>query len=380
VTKRIRVLFFISSLEGGGAERVMVEILRNINRNYIEPILILLYPYDHSPYKGLLPKDLEVIVIKRESDTSLEKIKQFKDFLKCIKNKKPDLILSMLTHCNIMAIVAGLMYKIRTIVSEHNTLSEIIKTEDGRKMMGISGSFLVRKLYRFANKIIAVSEGIKDDLIKNFGISKEKISVIYNPVDLENIRTLSKEPVDHHFFESNVPIIISVGRLIYQKGFDLFIRALKKLSSQIDFRAIILGNGPEKESLEDLAFKLDIIDKISFAGFKANPFAFLSKSDIFVLSSRFEGLPMAILEAMACEVPIIATDCKSGPREILQDGEYGIFVPIEDEDALSVAMLKLLKDSALRERFKLLSKERVTNFSIDKIVKKYEELILNTVL
>jgi glycosyltransferase involved in cell wall biosynthesis len=126
--------------------------------------------------------------------------------------------------------------------------------------------------------------------------------------------------------------------------------------------------------LERLTVKLGLADKISFPGFQKNPYPFLFNADIFVLSSRYEGLPMAILEAMACGLPVVAADCKSGPREILQNGKCGLLVPVEDEAALAEGILKLLRDHALREKFATSGKERAMDFSADKIVRQYEKL------
>jgi len=372
-----KVLFFISSLEGGGAERVIVDILRYIDKNRICPVLVLLYPFENSPYKEYLSKNVRIIIIKRKSNSFFEQIKQFIAFVKTVYRERPQLILSMLTHNNIMAILAGMLFKINVIASEHNILGEVIKTKEGKRMLGLSTAILVRLLYRYADMIVAVSEEIKKNLIEEFKTSSEKIKVIYNPVDMERITELGNVSVKHPFFIDNVPIIIGMGRLARQKGFNVLIKAFSRVVREMDARLIILGEGAERETLEEFTTELALADKISFPGFQKNPYPFLSNADIFVLSSRYEGLPMAVLEAMACGVPVVATDCKSGPREILQDGKYGLLVPVEDEVALSEGILKLLKDKSLRENFSALSKERAMDFSVGKIVKKYEELILS---
>lgn len=373
--KRLKVLFFISSLAGGGAERVMVDILKDIDKDKFEPLLVLLYPYDDSPYRQYLPTEMRIIVAKRATESPFEKIKQFSAFLGICRRERPDVILSMLTHNNIMAILAGSLFGIKVIVSEHNTLSEVINTKEGSKIFGFPVAPLVKVLYRVSHKIIAVSGGIKDDLIKKFGIATNRISVIYNPIDLKRIAELSNIPAQHPFFENNTPVVIAIGRLTVQKRFDILIKAFNLVLSEMDARLIILGEGEERQSLQMLINNLGINERVCLAGFQGNPFSFLARADVFALSSAYEGLSMVILEAMACGLPVIATDCKSGPHEILNGGRCGILTPTGDAEALAQGIIKLLKDEPLRERLGRLGLERARDFSSDKIIKQYEDLI-----
>jgi glycosyltransferase involved in cell wall biosynthesis len=373
--QKVKALFFLPSMEGGGAERVMAEILRHINRERIKPVLVLLNPHENSPYRESIPKGIKVIVVQRKSDSTVDKIKQYVGFLKAVIREKPHVIVSMLTHCNIMAISAGLLFRKKIIISEHNTLSEVAKTKDGRRMLWFSTTPLVKIFYRFADKIIAVSEGVKADLIEEFNIPPGIVEVIHNPIDLKRISELCNRPVEHFFFREGVPVILSVGRLVPQKGFDILLKAFSNVIKEMDARLIILGEGQEKESLSRLANELAIAEKVSFLGFQNNPYKFISKADVFVLSSRYEGLPMVLLEAMACDTPVVSTDCKSGPREILQNAKCGVLVQTESMDALSMAILKLLKDKALIERFSRLGKQRIKDFAIEKITSEYEEMI-----
>jgi glycosyltransferase involved in cell wall biosynthesis len=377
--EKIKVLFFISSLAGGGAERVMVDILSYIDKSRIEPVLVLLYPYDNSPYKKYLPEYVKVVVVERKSDSFFSKIKQFADFIKTVRKENPWVILSMLTHNNIMAVSVGLIFRIKIIVCEHIILSEFIKTREGEKISWFPVSVLVKALYKFADRIIAVSNGIRSNLIEEFNISAHKIQVIYNPVDINHITELSNMPPEHPFFKDHIPIVIAIGRLVRQKGFDTLINAFSLVIPKMNARLIILGEGPERESLREMVKDLGLIDKVSFAGFQDNPYKFLSRADVFVLSSNYEGLPMVILEAMACGAPIISTDCRSGPCEILENGKYGLLVTVGDEQAISKGIVTLLKDRALREKFSRLARERTWDFSVDKIIKQYERVIYEVI-
>lgn len=377
----IKVLFFISSLAGGGAERVMTTILSGIGKNRVEPVLVLLYPYDDSPYKEILPSEIKVIVVERKSDSLFSKIKQVLNFLKVVHIQKPDLILSMLTHNNIIALMAGRLFGIKVLASEHNTLSMVVKTAQGKKMMGISSAFLVKLLYRYAHRIIAVSEGVRDDLVEVFRVPVDKTEVIYNPLDVAKINELCEVAPDNLFEpllsdkSEKKPIIISVGRLVAPKRVDILIKAFSHVIKEIDAKLLILGEGHERSALDALASSMGLNDKVFFLGFQKNPYFFISNADLFVISSDYEGLPMVMLEAMACGTPVISTDCKSGPREILGAGKYGVIVPTGDEIALAEAIITLLKDSSLRERLSKAGMERAKDFSAEKIVGQYESLI-----
>jgi glycosyltransferase involved in cell wall biosynthesis len=375
MVEKVKALFFIPSLAGGGAEKVMADILHHINRERIEPVLVLLSPYENSPYKEYLPEDIKIIVVERASDSPIHKIKQYTTFLKIVCDEKPHVIISMLTHCNIMAISAKLLFGRKIIIGEHIALSETIKTKTGRLMLWFSTAQLVRMFYRFADKIIAVSEGVKADLIEEFKIPPRNIQVIYNPIDLNRVSALCKCPVEHNFFKEAGPVLLSVGRLVPQKGFDILLKAFSRIVNKREARLIILGEGPEEELLSKLAEGLKITEKVSFLGFQNNPFKFISKADVFVLSSHYEGLPMVMLEAMACGTPIVSTDCKYGPMEILKNGQYGLLVPVGDADALSRTISDLLENRVLRERVSRSGKERIKDFSSDRIIKQYEDMI-----
>jgi glycosyltransferase involved in cell wall biosynthesis len=357
----------------------MVELLRCIDNSRIEPILILLYPFYDSPYKELLPADIKVIVVERRSDSLMEKLRQLTGFIMAVRRMNPQVIVSMITPCNIMAILSNVFSRTRIIISEHITLSELIKTKEAGKMLYFPTSLLVKSLYRFAHKIIAVSEGVKDDLIQQFNISDYKIEVIYNPLDIDRINEMCIETVRHPFLNDRMPIVIAIGRLVRQKRFDILIEALSNVLTEIDARLIILGDGPDRELLERLVEDLGIPDKVSFEGFQINPYKFLSKAAVFVLSSQREGLPMVILEAIACGIPVVSTDCPSGPREILENGRCGLLVPVNDVNAIANGIKKLLNDKNLRKEFSTLGRERAKYFSIDKIVKQYENVICESI-
>jgi glycosyltransferase involved in cell wall biosynthesis len=373
--EKIKVLFFISSLAGGGAERVMVDILTHIDRRMLEPVLVLLHPHESSPYRESLPREIRIIVIERRSNTVIGKIRQLIYFVKTVFRERPHVMLSMLTHNNIMALFAGILSGIRVIVCEHIMLGKATETGEGKRMLGIPVAPMVTILYRFADKVISVSEEIGENLIREFHVPARKIQIIYNPIDFDRVTELSKIRPGHPFFEEEVPVVIAAGRLVPQKGFDILIEAFRLVLSEMDARLIILGEGSEQESLNRLVKDRNITARVFFAGFQNNPYSFLSRADLFVLSSLYEGLPLVLLEAMACGTPVVSADCRSGPREILDNGRYGVLVPAGDTNALARGVLEMLRNRALRNNFSIVGKKRASDFSVGRIITQYEAAV-----
>ncbi len=377
IDRKIKILFFISSLEAGGAERVMVYLLRHINKKIFQPVLLLLYPPYALHYYKYVPEDVEIKIVQREKESFISKIKQLLHILYTIHKINPDVILSMLTHCNIIALLAKILLRKKVIISEHNNLGEIIKQPSDRYILGIPVSFMVKRLYNYADLIVTVSNGVKENLLNEFNVKPKKAKNIYNPIDLDFISSLKDIKPDHPFFKNNFPVIVSLGRLVNQKGFDILLRVFKKVLHLIDSRLIIIGDGNEREKLLKEAKDLKILNKVSFIGFQTNPFKYLFNSDLYVLSSRTEGMPVSLLEAMACGLPVVAFDCKSGPREILENGKYGVLVPEGDEEELANSIINIINNPELRQHLSELSEKRAKDFEIYKIVAEYEKEILN---
>jgi glycosyltransferase involved in cell wall biosynthesis len=198
---------------------------------------------------------------------------------------------------------------------------------------------LLRWSYRHADAVVAVSTGVADDLQRRLGIPRSRIHVVPNPVVTGNLTYLANQSVDHEWFATgSQPVVIGVGRLTRQKRFDLLIEAFARLSERCKARLVILGEGEERSRLDALIRKHHLEQDALLAGFVQNPFAYLARAHVFVLSSDWEGLPGALIQALACGTPVVATDCDSGPREILQGGRFGRLVPVGDVAALAEAI------------------------------------------
>ena len=180
-----------------------------------------------------------------------------------------------------------------------------------------------------ADGIVAVSQGVADDLIRLLPVVSPRVTTIYNPVVTLGHAAKAAVPIKHPWFDAeNVPVLLSAGRLVPQKDYATLLRAFAEVISSRPARLVILGVGPERENLLELAECLKVSQQVDLPGFEVNPFAYMSRSRVFVLSSRYEGFPNVLAQAMACGTPVVSTDCRSGPREILEDGKWGRLVPV----------------------------------------------------
>jgi glycosyltransferase involved in cell wall biosynthesis len=196
-----------------------------------------------------------------------------------------------------------------------------------------------------ADGVICVSAGVAEDLVRVGGVSAERLRVVRNPALTPDLERLAGAPVDHPWFQTGQPpVVLAAGRLAGVKRFDDLVRAFAGVAGAVDCRLVILGEGRERSLLQRLAAGLGVSARVDLPGHVANPLAFMRRAAVFVLSSEREGSPNVLAEALACGTPVVATDCPSGPREILADGRYGTLVPVGDVDALGGAILAVLRD------------------------------------
>lgn len=284
-----------------------------------------------------------------------------------IDKQKPDIVFTTLTRSVLSALFA------RRLIDNPPPVVPIIQgiIEKHRKHKQIR----YRALFPDAAHVVAVSNGVADSIAERIGVPRSALTTIYNPVVSPELDALKSQTPDHPWFTDNgPPVILGCGRLIELKGFTVLIKAFARLVERQQCRLIILGTGPQREKLESLIARLNLQGKVSLPGHTDNPFAFMSRAKLFVLSSRTEGLPTALIEALACGCPCVSTDCPSGPAEILQDGEIGSLVPVGDHAALADAMARTLAYPP--DKGKLFA--RAGFFSAGRAVKMYEDLILES--
>jgi len=366
------VTFFIYSLGSGGAERVVSILLNKLNNKYkIKLVLmneIIFYEID---------KKVEIIFLDKENG-SLGIKKFFKlPFLAYKYSKiKSNISISFLTRPNYINILSNLFKPSFTVISERSLVSEEFKKSNIHSKVS---KFLIKSLYKYANLVISLSQGSKNDLIKNFNVSK--IKVIYNPIDLKLIQKLSKEEIN---LSKKKFTFVTLGRLVEGKNQDLIIKAIKNLDANL----WIIGDGERRKELEELVKELRLEKKVTFLGRQKNPFKFLKKADCFVYASERESFGNVLVEALACELPVISTDCPTGPREILalnndfskstkdiKLAEYGILTPLFNVEKMAEAMKIIYENENLRKNYSKKAKIRVNDFSVEKIIKEWEKII-----
>ncbi|WP_181793862.1 glycosyltransferase [Garciella nitratireducens] len=357
---KTKLAIIVPSLRGGGAERVVTNIVSNINKNKFDITLILVKK--EGPYINLIPENVSIV----DLDSDRVRYSIFK-LIRELNYCKPDVVLSTLGHLNLALLIIRPLLKgnPKIIIREANTPSKSLsKLSSIRKIIF---RYLYKKLYPKTDLIIAQCKDMKNDIIETFNIDRNKIQYIYNPLDIENIR---KNMKDKNPYDQNKINLLAVGRLTYQKGYDVLINAFNIVANNIpNVTLTILGDGELKEELQNQADKLGILDKISFTGFKDNPYPYYYYGDTYILSSRWEGFPNSLLEALACGCKVVSTDCKSGPREILEDNEYGILVPTDDYISLSEGIIKSINSENK-------SRDRAKMFDINKIIKEYEKVFI----
>ena len=324
------------------------------------------------PYVKDVPADVEVITLNR-SRMRYTLI----DLMRILRTRQPDLLFSVMSHTNTIALLAKVFVRpvTRFIVSEHAMLSF---RNQPFKTLQIP---LLRYLYPHADAIVAVSHGVAEDLSQHLNLPRRKVTTIYNPIVDHSLTVKAGEPIDHPWLAHNrqVPVVLGCGRLIKEKGFVYLIQAMACLQDKMPARLVILGKGEQDSVLKQLARDLDIQDKVAFIGFQSNPYKFMARADVFVLSSLWEGLPTVLIEAMACGTPVVSTDCPSGPGEIITHEVNGLLVPPADPEALSAAILRVLKNKELAQRLSKNGRARAEDFRVERIVHQYEELFLRVV-
>ncbi|WP_434531779.1 glycosyltransferase [Haloarcula sp. NS06] len=233
--------------------------------------------------------------------------------------------------------------------------------------------WLQRRLAHQIDQFVAVSEGVAESVVEHVGINREKVSVLHNPVPVNEVQERAGELVDHPWIESaNLDVVLGVGRLERAKNFESFLRAFEKVhSARPDTRAIIVGRGSKRTKLETLAAELGIDDVVSFPGFVDNPYGYMAGVDVLAMSSVHEGLPTVLIEALACGCPVVSTNCPSGPAEILKDGEYGPLVNVNDDEGLATAIQTALDDPLPSD----VLVERANDFAPTAVIDEYEAFI-----
>lgn len=374
---RFRVLFIAPHLMGGGSERVLVNLVNGIDRDRFATDLLVIK--NVGPLLEDLPPDVRLL--KADSERTIGSVLRLK---RVLAQNRYDLVFTMKNHLLLSLLIAAatLSRKPKIVYREVTHISTDLFLRRGDRSM-VSRVYDNRVVYRFlyarADRIVAPSAAIREDLISAFDVPAEKITVINNPVDVERLRSMMQERVEHPWFhESGIPVVVAAGRLARQKGFDILLKAFRMvIDSGVCARLVILGDGELRAEVSGLISTLALSANVALLGHQRNPFKYMSRADLFVLSSLWEGFPNALLEAMACGAPVISTDCPSGPSEIIQDGTNGILVPTGRPEDLAREMVCLLGNDAFRRDIGVAGRETIEQrYSLDHIVPMYNDLFM----
>jgi len=345
-----KIVLIVPSLIRGGAERIVSVLSKELSKYY--QVFVVIY---HGPIEYEINGKL--INLKTPTGSFLRKIKntfhRVMKLKKLIKDISPDYIVSFMGNLQPILTLSPV------IVSIHIDPDFLMSYK----------KILLKTIYKFPNikKIITVSKGIEKKL--NNGYHLKKTKTIYNPIDLKSIKQkmLAEKPVDFDY-------ILAVGRLTRQKGFDILINAFAKSNLKSKIKLIILGEGKERKSLEKQIAELKLNKQVLLHGKVDNPFIYMKHAVFYILSSRNEGFGIVIIEALACGTPVIATNCESGPSEIIENEENGLLIPVEDEKALKETMERLYHDKELYVKLKTNSRRSVKKYDIKNIVQDWMEL------
>jgi glycosyltransferase involved in cell wall biosynthesis len=367
VGEGIHVCVFATSLNIGGIERMRVNLIPAL-QDLGYKISLMLHRAE-GPLLPQVPKDVEIISLDVH-----KAIMALPRAVRAIKQRQPDILLTSPIRNGLTMLAArrlGLLKGVKTkiITGIHNAMSEEAKLPKNwrdRFLPTVSHMLLPH-----ADQVLAVAGGVADDLAECARIDRGKITVVYNPVITPSFDSRMSEPVDHPWFnKKDVPLIVGMGRLVRQKDYPTLMRAFAIVRSQRPCRLAFIGDGPDRTKLQEMAEQLGVAEDVSFVGYQPNPFGFLSRASLFVLSSIHEGCPNALIEAIGCGTPVVSTDCLSGPDEVLVDGEYGPLVPVGDHVAMAEAMAATLDAPLPPERLR----GRAADFKAAKIAKDYSDV------
>lgn len=376
--RRLHIAVFIYALTAGGATRRTMTLAGEFARRGHRIDLVLVS--GDGPLANEIDSRINVIVLdsalirladlvggrsrKRRIKASVTALARY------LKRTRPDVLMSAANHVHLTALVAKQLAFRRVPlvlrVSNHLTQSHMGSAKRRRP----ARLWFARRAYAWADAAIAVSSGIADDLIEHTAIPESCITKVSNPSQIP-VETAA-EPFDHPWFAADAPpVVLAAGRLAPAKDFETLVRAFARVISDRPARMVLLGEGKQRARLETLIRDLGLEEVVLLPGFVSNPFQWMSRAAVFVLSSAWEGSPGVLIEAMACGCPVVSTDCPSGPAEILESGAYGRLVAVGDDEALAQAILATL--DAPRNTAQL--QARASEFDIDTAVDGYIEVL-----
>ena len=378
----MRLGILIYSLSGGGAERVVSYLLTHCISKGIDVHLIMM----NTGINYEIPENTKIHYIENSNPNEHGVIKALKipflayKYARLVKPLELTHSLSFLTRPSFINILSRFFssYKFKVITNERAFPSLQYSYKGFQSWFNKK---MIKSLYKKSEAVISNSHGNANDLVSNFKVPSDKMHVIHNPIDLDKISVIN--PVED-FFDTSKFNVITVGRLDIGKNHKMIINAISKLNN-IDIHLYIIGSGPMKSELEDLIEKLKLNNQVFLLGYQANPYGYLKSADLFAFGSNHEGFPNVLLEAMACKLPILSTNCQSGPNEIMElksekDNDimltdYGILTPVKDVDSMAKAFKYFINNEKYMRDCISSGEKRIKEFEKNIILKEYLDLI-----
>lgn len=363
--ERLSVSLFLPSLAIGGAEKVLLnvsEVLADQNHD-VEFVLV--------NAEGGFLDDVPSGVSITELGAS-RVLTATPGLIKHLRESDPDVLLSTTQPANVISLWATLTPGVTTrhIVRVARPESVAAVVENNTRKDRLTAT-LARWFYPFADDVVAISNGVADDVLENTRVDEKDLHIIYNPVVDDEMAEKADEPVDHPHFARDGDVILGVGRLVDQKGFPTLIRAFERLRKNRDMKLVIVGDGPLRTQLEELIAELGLENHVDLPGFSDNPYKYMKQADVFVNSAKHEGFGNVIVEAMACGTPVVATDCPGAPNEILDGGEFGELVPVGDEAKMAEGITRALDSKTNSESLI----DRANDFHVEINTNKYADIV-----
>lgn len=362
---------YTTPVAGNGLDRVILNLAKTLSElGFRVDIVVPEVTKQHQKFLEALPSEVRTIDLGLPFSKTIFLSKLFK-LKQYLEKEKPSILLANGDYAGVSNLAKlAACSQAKVIHAVHINISRYFNSyEDDLGLKMKLRVLLLKQLYRRSDGLIAVSKGVAEDLSHTIGVSLENIKVIYNPVVTSNLLLKAQEPVKHPWFSpGEPPVILGAGRLMYQKDFSTLIRAFANARQQRPCRLVIIGKETsDKIDLDALIHELNLTGDVWLAGFADNPYAYMAKASVFVMSSRYEGFGNVLVEAMATGTPVVSTDCESGPAEILNHGEYGHLTPVGDEKKLSEAILDTL-DHPLEPH---VLQHRAQDFTAEAIAQEY---------
>lgn len=355
---------FLPSLAGGGAERAMLNLATALHARREDVELVLARA--EGPFLADVPAGLRVVGLGAP-----RMARAIRPLARHLRARRPRALLATLPHANVAAVLARRLARVpvRLVLREANVVAE--KAAHERTWRGRAMPWLMRRAYRDADALVAVSQAVAEDLAR-LRLPRERIRVIPNPVVTADLLAQAEAAPAHPWLrDGGPPVVLGVGRLTAQKDFPALLRAFAQVRARRPARLVVLGEGEDRDALLRLARDLGVAADVALPGFDPNPFAAMARCGVLVLSSRWEGMPNVLLQAMACGAPVVSTDCPSGPREVLGDVAPEALVPVGDAAAMARAIEAALDGAAPTKALQA----RAFEFHVDRVVGRYREVL-----